>query len=72
MSNCILVLILYIERFYIVVNENLVNENVFLELGFIVVFDFLFDVKSKKVVVFLSSVFIVDFLLDDFKDVFLF
>lgn len=72
MSNCILVLILYIERFYIVVNENLVNENVFLELGFIVVFDFLFDVKSKKVVVFLSSVFIVEFLLDDFKDVFLF
>lgn len=72
MSNCILVLILYIERFYIVVNENLVNENVFLELGFIVVFDFLFDVKLKKVVVFLSSVFIVEFLLDDFKDVFLF
>lgn len=72
MSNCILVLILYIERFYIVVNENLINENVFLELGFIVVFDFLFDVKSKKVVVFLSSVFIVEFLLDDFKDVFLF
>lgn len=72
MSNCILVLILYIECFYIVVNENLVNENVFLELGFIVVFDFLFDVKSKKVVVFLSSVFIVEFLLDDFKDVFLF
>lgn len=72
MSNCILVLILYIERFYIVVNENLINENVFLELGFIVVFDFLFDVKSKKVVVFLLSVFIVEFLLDDFKDVFLF
>lgn len=72
MSNCILVLILYIERFYIVVNENLVNENVFLELGFIVVFDFLFDVKSKKVAVFLLSVFIVEFLLDDFKDVFLF
>lgn len=72
MSNFILVLILYIECFYIVVNENLINENVFLELGFIVVFDFLFDVKSKKVVVFLSSVFIVEFLLDDFKDVFLF
>lgn len=71
MSNCILVLILYIERFYIVVNENLVNENVFLELGFIVVFDFLFDVKLK-VVIFLLSVFIVEFLLDDFKDVFLF
>lgn len=69
MSNRILVLTLYIERFYIAVNENPANENVPSEPGPTVVSDPPPDVKPKKVAAPSPSVPIAEPPLDDPKDV---